>query len=184
MISKVNKDWLEKDDNLKFANYFIKLGSSSKEKKQREKAIEIASTWSIIFERGEDTSTLAEELKLLLSAILKTDLKDIYETEDSIWLDMCSNAAQYRLAQIDDFILTKALYGIFRILLPEEQDIEPFDKIILNSLIKATNTNPETTKSIGVAIKSNGLLSEVVIVPENASTWTEFGDRYIKIIMT
>ncbi|HEY9702012.1 MAG TPA: hypothetical protein V6C58_06180 [Allocoleopsis sp.] len=183
MISKENKKWLEKDDNLKFAKYFINLGNNPVEKKQREKSIEIASTWCRIFENGEDGYHLSENLKPLLIDLLENDLKTDYETVENIWMNMCANAAQYSFAQIDDFIFTKALYGIFRVLLPEEQKIEPFDSQILDSLIKATNTDIASTKQFGVAIKSNGLKSEVIIVPDNASTWVEYGDQYRLILL-
>ena len=183
MISNENKKWLEKDDNLKFAKYFINLGTTSKEKKQREKSIEIASTWCRLFEVGNDGYNLSDNLKPLLTDLLKSDLKNNYETVENLWLDMCANAAQYSFAKIDDFILSKALYGIFRILLPEEQEIEPYDSQILGSLIRATNTDIETTNQFGVAIKSNGLNSEVIIVPDNASTLSEFGEHFILLLL-
>ena len=107
-----------------------------------------AGTWCRLFETGSDGYNLPDTLKPLLTELVESDLKDNYETVEHLWLGMCANAAQYSFAKIDDFILTKALYGIFRILLPQEQEIEPYDSQILESLIRATNTDVKKTKNL------------------------------------
>ena len=177
MITKENAIWLEQEGNLEFAKYFIGLGSNSKERKLREKSVNIASLWCRLFAENKDGYRLSEEMKPYLTKLLQKELNE-FEKEESIWFEMCANCAQYDFAQIDEFNLTKALYGIFRILLPTEQKIEPFDALILEKLIEATGIDINETNQFGAAIKSHGLNSKIVIVPKEANTWTKFGDQY------
>lgn len=182
-MTKKNKEWLELTDDLKFAKYFISVGSDNNEKKLRRKAIEIAVLWCRLAEAGRDGYELPEEIRKHLTKLLNNELKEEYDHEQSIWLEMCRNCAVYRFAEIDDFALTKALYGIFRILLTDELDIEPFDSQILDKLIIATNTDIEKQSQLGVAIKTDGLNSQVVVVPKGSQTWTEHGDQYMLILL-
>jgi hypothetical protein len=183
MLSKEVKAWLEQDENLPFASYFIRLGEDKFERGQRELAIEIASVWCILHEAGEDGYNLPDKLLPYLTKLLETPLKDEEETAFRIWLQMCSNAAKYNFAHIDEFHFTRALYGIYRVLLPQERGIEPFDEQILDSIIQAKQIDFAVTNEFGVAVKSNGLDSKVIIVPKGAESWTEFGDQYLIFLL-
>lgn len=183
MITQKNAEWLESTDDLKFAEYFISIGSNASERKLRKKSIEIAVLWCRLAEQGKDGYELQAEMRKPLNKLLNNELKNKYEKEDFIWLDMCRNCATYSFAEIDDFALTKALYGIFRILLTDELDIDPFDSQILQKLIDVTNTDIEKDSQLGVAIKTNGLNSQVIIVPKGSWSWTDYGDQYTIILL-
>mgnify|MGYP001163331659 CR=1 FL=1 len=175
--------WLEKDDNLKFADYFVGLATDAKDRKWRKAAIEIAAQWCILYERGEDKKDLHPTMR----ACIEPFLDKASESEDpaySFWAGMCGHAAAYRFAEIDEFDLTRALYGIYRMLLPEERDIEPFDEKIFEKLIKESGVDPNSANQFEYAIKTNGLDSKIIMHgPPAAKAWTEYADQYRRVLL-
>ena len=182
-LSPESRAWLEKDDNLRFADYFVGLATDARDRKWRKAAMEIAVQWCILYERGEDGKDLHPTMKTLIKPFLDKDS----ESEDpaySFWAGMCGHAAAYRFAGIDKFDLTGALYGIYRMLLPEERDIEPFDEKILEKLLEESGIDTESDKQFGYAIKTNGLDSEIIMHgPPEANAWTEYADQYRLVLL-
>lgn len=101
-------------------------------------------------------------------------------------ISMCAHCAEYQFAQIDEFDLTPALYGIYRSILPEAQDVEPFDEMILEKLAGDLGVDRYNVPKIGYAIRNNGLMSEVILFPPpEAKGWTDYADQYrIKLLGT
>ncbi|MFN0034784.1 MAG: hypothetical protein ACKVUS_06950 [Saprospiraceae bacterium] len=183
-LSTDTYDWLQKRDDLGFAQYFVGLGKDEPDINYRKSAIEIAVHWCILHESGADGPKLHSKIRRLIEPLLmKADGGDT-DAMSSFWADMCANCATYRFAQIDEFDLTCALYGIYRTLLPKERDIEPFDQIILEKLAEAKGVDLKKVKQFGYGIRTKGMDSEIALpAPEGAQGWTEYADQYRLVLI-
>ena len=181
-ISATTNKWIKSKNYKEFTDYFIGLNFDKLDKIRRESAIEIAAIWCDLGEKGEDGKEVHPRLekRILELATLHGNENETSITE--IWLNMCANLAAYRFAKIDEFIFTAALYGVYRHFLPESNNIEPFSSQILEALMKAKGIEEISEEGFGYAVNSNGLKSEVVIIPKGAFGWTDYGDQFIIII--
>ncbi|MBC7775063.1 MAG: hypothetical protein H7246_06450 [Phycisphaerae bacterium] len=175
-LSKETLEWLTERDDLGFAKYFVDLGVDEDDINYRKASIEIASQWCILRKSGKDGKALHPRIQNLIAPHVPSE--DGFDAIEWFWSEMCANCATYRFAQIDQFDLTCALYGIYRTLLPKERDVEPFDQIILEKLAEAKGVDLSTATEFSYGIRTNGMTSEVVLpAPEGARTWTEYADQ-------
>lgn len=181
-LSATSRAWLQKDGNLPFAEYFVKLATDRADRKWRKNAIEIAAQWGHLYETGADGQALHPALQALISPWAGTGDEGDPDQTALFWAKMCRCAAAYRFAEIDTFLLTRALYGIYRCLLPEERDIEPFDKMISDKITNALSIDLETAKSVVFYVKNNGLDSELILkLPPEATIWSAYADQMVRL---
>lgn len=183
-LSPESYEWLKRRDDLGFAGYFVGQGVDRADIKWRKAAIEIAAQWCMLHEAGEDGKELSPGMRKLIEPHVKKSNEEGYDAVAWFWATMCAHCAEYSFAQIDEFDQTRALYGIYRTLLPEERKIEPQDAIILEKLAAAAGVDLKTAGRLAFGIQSNGLDSKVMLpAPSGAEQWTEYADQFrIKLL--
>ncbi len=179
ILSEESIKWLSDRDHTEFQDYFLNLDEDEDQRKIREQSLELACLWCQVFEKEEDGKELNEKLSVRLLELIEPIEED--EGADyirMIWQDMCGHYSTYRFAKIDEFHFTGALYGVFRTLLPDELDIEPFYSNIREFLLEILLKDHVEGEEIGYGILNKGLQSEVVLLPNHNESWTDHCDQY------
>lgn len=181
-LSPEVQSWLDQEDNLPFADYFTGLATGKKDLEWRQVSIEIAARWCMLREAGLDGKALHPQLSAVIEPPALKYFKNYGSNPvDYLWQLMCGHAAAYRLAAIDEFELTKALYGIYRSLLPEKKSVDPFDGMIR---VKLASIFPSENGTITYGIRNDGLHSEIIVnPPADAVGWNEYADQFRKLML-
>lgn len=87
-LSEDSQNWLEQNDHLKFAEYFIDLAIHKKDRKWRIAAIDIASQWCKLYEAGADGKDLHPTIRTLIQLRRNSFFMQFVQT-DSILKSSC-----------------------------------------------------------------------------------------------
>ncbi|RLD17975.1 MAG: hypothetical protein DRI69_11190 [Bacteroidetes bacterium] len=183
-LSDLSNSWIKQMGYSGFESQFLDQASDASDLTNRVHSLEIAVRWCIDHPLQEDAKLIPHSLKDYLSEHIQVD-EFGYESIDSIWQDMCQNVAHYSFVEIDEFDVTKALYGIYRSLLQADKNVEPIDQICEEKLLDTFEPPPEANADkFSIPYRLAGLDSEVAPWPKgHTGPWTDFAN-FLRTIIT